>query len=93
MAGFLLELSDGSDRHRRFTGPHGRFEFTGIVPGRWTLRVISGNVPDTHSFERDYFILDITSGSRGEVLFRLVPQKRTIKILEQSDLPKEPVEN
>ena len=93
VSGFLLELSDGSVRHRRFTGPHGRFEFTGVVPGRWTLRVIRGNVPDDHAFERDFFVLDVSAGSRGEVVLRLVPRKRTIKLLEQSELPQEPVEN
>jgi len=93
LAGFLLELSDGSDRHRRFTGAHGRFDFSGIVPGRWTLRVVSGDVPADHSLERDFFVLDIRSGSREEVLFRILPRKRTIILLEQSDLPKEPVED
>ncbi|MGB6647308.1 MAG: carboxypeptidase-like regulatory domain-containing protein [Bacteroidota bacterium] len=93
LAGFLLELSDGSVHHRRFTGTHGRFDFSGIVPGRWTLKVLSGNVPSDHYFERDFFVLDIVSGSRGEVLYRVLPSKRTIKLLEQSDMPKEPVEN
>jgi hypothetical protein len=92
LAGFLLELSDGSDRHRRFTGSRGRFDFSGIVPGRWTLKVVSGNVPDNHYFERDFFVLDVTSGSRGEVLFRLLPRKKNIKLLEESDLPTEPEE-
>jgi hypothetical protein len=90
--GVFLELTNGTEINRRVTDSRGRFSFTGIRPGTWTLSVIGGNVPEYHLIIPDTIRLALSPGDKKDVTVQLKPRKRTIRILQEgSILPGTPV--
>lgn len=93
-SGVFLELTNGTDYNRRVTDNHGRFSFTDIRPGRWTLKVIGGDIPEYHVVVPDTIAIDAKPGDKREVIFQIKPRKRTIKILQEGTIiqeaPKKP---
>jgi hypothetical protein len=79
----ILELSNLEESSRRVSDNRGRFSFTGIRPGKWTLRILEGNLPQNTYFERDSYVIDATPGASMEFTFKAIPRKRRIQILQQ----------
>lgn len=77
----LLVLSAGDEVHRRSTDAAGRFEVADLRPGRWTLRVERADLPPHHRLERDSVVLDVAGGSAHEVLLRVLPRFRPVRII------------
>jgi len=85
-SGVFLELTNGSDFNRRVTDNHGQFSFADIRPGKWTLKVIGGDIPEYHVVVPDTVEIEAKPGERKEVTFELRPKKRTIKILQEGTI-------
>jgi hypothetical protein len=85
----VLELTDGTGLFRRVTDSHGRFDYSGIRPGRWSLRILRGNLPDQHVPDTDSVVFTLAPGSHYEALFKILPRKRTIRILEEGTVKEE----
>jgi hypothetical protein len=79
----ILELSNSEESIRRVSDNRGRFSFTGIRPGRWTLRILEGNLPQNTYFEKDSYDIDVAPGGSKEFTFKALPRKRRIQILQQ----------
>ena len=77
----LLVLSAGDEAHRRSTDAAGRFEMADLRPGRWTLRVEHADLPAHHRLERDSAVLEVSAGSSHEVLLRVLPRFRPVRII------------
>ncbi len=77
----LLVLSAGDDVHRRSTDSGGRFEVADLRPGRWTLRVEHADLPPHHRLERDSVVVDVAAGSVHEVVLRVLPRFRPVRII------------
>jgi hypothetical protein len=79
----ILELSNSEESNRRVADSKGRFSFTGIRPGKWTLRILEGNLPQNYYFEKDSCVIDAAPGVSTEYTFKALPRKRRIQILQQ----------
>ncbi|HEX8362435.1 MAG TPA: carboxypeptidase regulatory-like domain-containing protein, partial [Longimicrobium sp.] len=77
----LLVLSAGDEAHRRSTDSGGRFEMADLRPGRWTLRVEHADLPPHHRLEHDSLVLELAGGSTQEVLLRVLPRFRPVRII------------
>jgi hypothetical protein len=74
----LVALESGRDTIYQSSDERGRLDFGAVAPGRWTLVVMPGELPDHHVFEADRVVVDVQSGERRDVELRLVPQRRTV---------------
>ena len=79
----ILELSNPEESNRRVSDNRGRFSFAGIRPGKWTLRILEGNLPQNCYFEKDSYVIDAAPGVSMEYTFKALPRKRRIQILQQ----------
>ena len=79
----ILELSNPQESSRRVSDNRGRFSFAGIRPGQWTLRILEGNLPQNHYFDKDSYVIDAPPGASMEFTFKAIPRKRRIQILQQ----------
>lgn len=78
-----LILAGERDTLYRTTGENGRTAFTDIPPGRWTIS-IRGDAPAFHRFDPDRVELELTPGEQRAISFRLVPRKREVQIIGES---------
>jgi cell division septation protein DedD len=85
----VLELSNSLESHRRVTDNRGRFSFTGIRPGQWTLQVIEGNLPPNYYIERERLELRLAPGSIYQDTLKVLPRKRRIQILQEGQVLRE----
>lgn len=79
----VVELFNAEEVNRRLTDSRGRFAFSDIRPGRWTLRIIEGNLPQNYYFEKDLHELTVAPGQSAELSFKALPRKRRVQILKQ----------
>jgi len=80
-ANVVLELSNAVEAQRRISDNRGRFSFSGIRPGQWTLRVIEGNLPTNYYLERETLDVDLSPGDEQDVTIKVLPRRRRIQIV------------
>ena len=83
LANVLLEFTSELETWRVLTDRKGRFSFDDVRPGQWTLIVHADNLPEYHYLEKDAFEIELAPGEKEEVLIRVLPRKRTIRIIEE----------
>ena len=90
----ILELANSLESHRRISDNRGRFSFTGMRPGRWSLQVVEGNLPANHYFEKEGVELEVAPGGTQHIELKILPRRRRIQILQEGKLLEEtkPVE-
>jgi hypothetical protein len=88
-----IELSREGEVLRRMTDARGRFEFTDLRPGRWTLSVIAADLPQHHYMEQDAFQIDLQPGDTAAVVFRVLPRRRPVRIIDSGELAVVPAPN
>ncbi len=86
LAGILVEMKNELRIHRRVTDKKGQFLFEDLRPGNWTLTVYENNLPEYHYLEQDAFDLHLKPGSEGELLVKVLPQMRSINIIDAGEL-------
>lgn len=86
LANVVLEASDGNGRYRTITDGQGRFLFTDLRPGPWTVRVVHAQLPERHSFERETTDVLVASGERATVEFVVRERQRTIEFIRSGTL-------
>ncbi|MGB2868902.1 MAG: SPOR domain-containing protein [Bacteroidota bacterium] len=87
--GVFLELSSGREILRRVSDSRGRFLFTDLRPGHWTVRVVGGNIPEYHYVENESAEFDLKPGSKAEILMKVLPRKRIIRIIQEGTIIQE----
>lgn len=87
--GMIVELTNGVEVQRRVTDTQGRFLFADLRPGRWTLRVAGGDMPAQHYVERESLELDVQPGSEQQVTLRILPRRRTLRIIQEGTVVQE----
>jgi len=78
----LVELARDCEIYRRVTDSRGDFTFEKVRPGQWKLSVRQARLPEYHYVEKDVFDLDLAPGQNEVVRVRILPKKRTIRIIE-----------
>ncbi|MBV9108705.1 MAG: carboxypeptidase regulatory-like domain-containing protein, partial [Gemmatimonadetes bacterium] len=86
VAGAVIELRHGDDRRRRVTDADGRFLFSDLPPGDWTVAVVSADLPPSHALERDAVPLALSPGQSAAVELRAIPRRREMVIVSGGDL-------
>lgn len=86
-AGVLVEAIKGPELRRRVSDSRGRVEFGELTPGTWRLRLIGGDIPALHVTEPVEIVVSLESGDRKTGSFRIVPRKRTIRIIQTGEVP------
>ena len=77
----LVALESGRDTIYQSSDDRGRLDFGLVAPGKWTLVVMPGQLPDHHVFEADRVEVSVRPGGRNDVEFRLVPQRRAVTFI------------
>ena len=62
-------------------------DFGSVTPGKWTMVVMPGELPDHHVFEASRIEIVVQSGARNDVELRLIPQKRTVTFIGHDEPP------
>ena len=86
LAGILVGLQSESEIHRRVTDRKGQFLFEDLRPGNWTLTVYENNLPKYHYPEQTTFEFHLKPGSEEELLVKILPQMRSINIIDAGEL-------
>jgi hypothetical protein len=86
VAGAVVELRRGSERRRRVTDGSGRFLFSDLAPGEWTVAVVSADLPPFHALEPGAVSLTLSAGDARTVEMRAVPRKREMVMVSGGDL-------
>jgi hypothetical protein len=78
----ILELkSSDKEVKRTVTSRQGKFIFHEIRPGQWTLTIYAQNLPEYHILEKSTFQFNLAPEDAKIISARIIPQKRTIKII------------
>ena len=85
--GVLVEATKGADLRRRVSDSRGRVEFSELTPGQWTLRLVGGDIPSFHELNPEVINIVVEPGERKEVGFRIIPRRRTIRIIHTEETP------
>ncbi len=81
----MMELTNGTEVHRRLTDEMFRFEFGNLRPGTWELKVLKPDLYPGFTFEKEQFSFDIKSGEKIEVTVNVTQKKREIRF--QQNMP------
>lgn len=90
LGNLLVELSNGEQTLRTVSDRAGGFLFQQVLPGEWTLRVYPHNLPAHHRLETPTRPLHLRAGEEGWVEVRVLPQPRTIRMLDEGRLSSHP---
>jgi hypothetical protein len=85
----IVELSNGEDTMRQYTDESGRFYFSGIPPGIWTLKANSADLPELTYLEKESDRIELKAGESVDYTFKALPRKRVIKIIDTGPVKKE----
>ncbi|MEX1138340.1 MAG: SPOR domain-containing protein [Bacteroidota bacterium] len=86
LPGMMIELTRGQEVLRRIADHRGQVVFSDLRPGVWTVRPV-GDLPRFHAFEQEVFEIDVGAGKHQEVRFKILPRRRTIRILQDVEVP------
>jgi hypothetical protein len=92
LANISIALIAGGDTIFSATDREGRYSFTDIRAGEWTIAVLT-EAPPQFRYDRESAALKLRPGESAIADFQLLPRKRQIRILEDADAPAIPVRN
>jgi hypothetical protein len=81
-----VELSNGRDLWRAQTDRTGDASFDRLAGGNWHLRVAGSGLPALHSIENPERVLTIQPGENRQVALRVLPQRRTLRLLDRGTI-------
>ncbi len=81
-----VEISNGRDTWRAQTDRTGTASFDRLAPGRWSIRVAASDLPAHHTLENAEQFLTLTGGSTGQLALRVLPQRRTLRLLDHGTI-------
>ena len=82
LGSIVLELVDATGTVRRLTNSEGRFHFSEMRPGRYTLAVIGGLIPTYHHVEQDGYDVVLEPGQDGSLEIRILQERRRIQMVD-----------
>ncbi|MEX2115903.1 MAG: SPOR domain-containing protein [Bacteroidota bacterium] len=85
-SGMMIELTKDQEVLRRVTDNRGQVVFTDLRPGVWTIRP-TGELPPFHFLEQEVFEIRAGAGKHQEVRFKILPRRRTVRILQEAEVP------
>ena len=89
LEGTYVEITNGKERQLRITDERGYFQFEDLRPAKWTLKIYSDNLPMYHYLKRDTFKFELKPGDKKEIIAKVLPKERRIKIIEEGEVLEE----
>jgi len=86
VGGAVVEIRRGGERRRRLTDAGGRFLFSDLPPGEWTVAVVGADLPPNHSIEPGAISVTLAAGESRRLEMRAVPRKRAMVMVGGGDL-------
>ncbi|MDH4071316.1 MAG: hypothetical protein OEV30_12945, partial [Ignavibacteria bacterium] len=86
MRGLVVEISKGEEIFRRVTDVRGRFLFSDLRPGEWTVKVIEDDIPADLRVGTPTQVVALSPGMKAETRLELVPVQKRIRILQEGTL-------
>jgi cell division septation protein DedD len=80
----LVELGDGTESFTQLTDTDGKFSFTELRPGKWTVTIHQNPSFSDFDLEIDQRTVELSPGDREFLDFYYLPRKRTIRFQELS---------
>jgi len=84
-----VELNNGLEIRHSITDERGYFEFQEVYPGRAVVTVSVAGIPQNYCLLEDKSEVDLDPAGRSNMLFKFLPQERSIKILETDEIVEE----
>jgi hypothetical protein len=84
--GVFLKLTNGIQKFSQATDRNGYFHFDQLLPGHWTLSVPREQLPAHHELEQDVFEFDLEPGECVELVIKVFPVFRPIRMIEEKEL-------
>ena len=81
-----VEITNGREVWREQTDRTGRAAFDRLPGGPWKLRVAGSDLPALHTIENPERTLTLKSGESQQVALRVVPQRRTLRLLDHGTI-------
>ncbi|MGD9401608.1 MAG: hypothetical protein PVF95_04995 [bacterium] len=85
----LVEITNGEYYLTQYTASGGRFDFTGLRPGHWTVRVYPEGLPHYYFLEAEAIVADLAAGDETLMTFRILPRQRRINIMDEGEIKQE----
>jgi hypothetical protein len=82
----LVEVTNGEYYLTQYTTSGGEFSFTGLRPGRWTVRIYPEDLPHYYFVETEERPADLAAGDQSRMVFRILPRQRRINIMDEGDI-------
>jgi hypothetical protein len=86
VAGAVIAATCGHHGATAVADALGRFVLAGLPPGECSVRVQRAAIPARHALEQDAFTVMLSDGGDADVVFRVLPQVQTIRILNGADV-------
>lgn len=84
--GVGIEIDNGHETWRAQTDRLGCASFDRLLTGRWTVRLATNDLPAQYHLEEAERTVTLKPGKNLEVAVRVLPQKRTLKILDSGTI-------
>lgn len=84
--GVAIELSNGREIWRAQTDRTGSASFDRLPAGRWSIRAAMLDQPPLTMLENAEQVLTLTPGKAGNVSLRVMPQRRTLRVLDRGTI-------
>jgi len=81
----LLELESKYGVIRRLTRNDGTFVFRDLVPGKWTLTVLSASLSESYSLEQKEYTVEISPGKTNSMEIKILPVIQQIQFLQEGE--------
>jgi hypothetical protein len=87
LSGMVIELQHEGESSYRVSDTQGRFLYSGLLPGSYTVILRSERLPDWHTILNPVsYSLDLAGGeSRTDLVFVVAPIERTIEVTVESE--------
>ncbi len=85
MQGVIVELQREDEIQRRVSDRLGRISFADLRPGTWHVKLSAPGMPDYHYFEEETFTIELEPGQKKDILIRILPERRRIRMLRQGE--------
>jgi hypothetical protein len=77
----VVEATSDSERYRTVTDAAGRFSFSALRPGLWTVRVAAAALPVHHRLDREAEVVALAPGEASTVDFEGRPVQRPVRVV------------
>jgi len=82
----VVQVSNQDETFVEQPGTDGRFAFNHLRPGKWQVRPITRQSAPDYVFEPDEITIEVDAGQSTEVIFRILPKKRLLRIIDRGEI-------